>query len=222
MLYDYLKVGVFRLFRKDLAFCPSFFCFSFLLLLLFFFIFVFLVSLIYWNASAGMDVLICSKFLIAASKSHPFCTKHKPAYWAFIPVLEEICEMSDCWVAGSAAGGAGCGAFGEADDESDGLKTPPRAEAPWARGGTADGVNGIEGCRMITPFIPSGRVWSNAPVPRKEWTIMVSDRILAGYPAFNARDPSGASTKINVLENDLYVPEGNSLNCPCIMRHNLT
>lgn len=138
--------------------------------------------------------------------------------------------MSDCWVAGSgpaaaAAAAAAGGAFGEAEeaeDGSDGLKTPPRPEAPWAPGGTADGVNGIDGGRMITPFIPSGRVWSNAPVPRKEWTIMVSDRILAGYPAFSAGDPSGASTKINVLENDLYVPEGNSLNCPCIIRHNLT
>lgn len=165
--------------------------------------------------------------------------------------------MSDCWVVGSgpaaAAAAAAGGAFGEAEeaeDGSDGLKTPPRPEAPWAPGGTADGVNGIEGGRMITPFIPSGRVWSNAPVPRKEWTIMVSDRILAGYPALSALvffkkksmiskniifylffieksdkthgDPSGASTKINVLENDLYVPEGNSLNCPCIIRHNLT
>lgn len=165
--------------------------------------------------------------------------------------------MSDCWVAGSgpaaaaaAAAAGGGGAFGEVEDGSGGLKTPPRPEAPWAPGGTADGVNGIEGGRMITPFIPSGRVWSNAPVPRKEWTIMVSDRILAGYPAFSALvfkknfndqqknyfffnffqeksdkthgDPSGASTKINVLENDLYVPEGNSLNCPCIIRHNLT
>lgn len=165
--------------------------------------------------------------------------------------------MSDCWVAGSgpaaavvavAAGGgadAADAAFGEADG-SDGLKTPARPEVPWAPGGTADGVNGIEGGWMITPFIPSGRVWSNAPVPRKEWTIMVSDRILAGYPAFSALvfsiqwlsqdviykkkkkkttthgDPSGASTKINVLENDLYVPEGNSLNCPCIIKHNLT
>lgn len=35
-------------------------------------------------------------------------------------------------------------------------------------------------------------------------------------------DPSGASTKINVLENDLYVPDGNSLNCPCIIKHSLT
>lgn len=102
--------------------------------------------------------------------------------------------MSDCWVAGSgpaaaAAAAAAGGAFGEAEeaeDGSDGLKTPPRPEAPWAPGGTADGVNGIDGGRMITPFIPSGRVWSNAPVPRKEWTIMVSDRILAGYPAFSA------------------------------------
>lgn len=108
--------------------------------------------------------------------------------------------MSDCWVTGSgpaaaavvapdavAAGGADAAdaAFGEADG-SDGLKTPARPEVPWAPGGTADGVNGIEGGWMITPFIPSGRVWSNAPVPRKEWTIMVSDRILAGYPAFSA------------------------------------
>lgn len=105
--------------------------------------------------------------------------------------------MSDCWVAGSGpaagdvavapdAGGADDDdAFGEADG-SGGLKTPPRPEASWVPGGTADGVKGIEGGWMITPFIPSGRVWSNAPVPRKEWTIMVSDRILAGYPAFSA------------------------------------
>lgn len=114
--------------------------------------------------------------------------------------------MSDCWVVGSGPVAAGCpavaaddgggsggaaaadaaDAFGEAEDASDGLKTPPRPEAPWTPGGTAEGVNGIEGGWMITPFIPSGRVWSNAPVPRKEWTIMVSDRILAGYPAFSA------------------------------------
>lgn len=114
--------------------------------------------------------------------------------------------MSDCWVVGSGPVAAGCpavaaddgggsggaatadaaDAFGEAEDASGGLKTPPRPEAPWAVGGTAEGVNGIEGGWMITPFIPSGRVWSNAPVPRKEWTIMVSDRILAGYPAFSA------------------------------------
>lgn len=149
--------------------------------------------------------------------------------------------MSDCWAVGSgpvdpfAPTPAPAPAPGPAveDESNDGLRTPARPEA-------AEGVKGIEGGWMVTPFIPSGRVWSKAPVPKKEWTTMVSDRMLAGYPALNALsrdeikkpskkqkdetygDPSGASTKINVLENDLYVPEGNSLNCPCIIKHNLT
>lgn len=103
--------------------------------------------------------------------------------------------MSDCWVVGSGAAAADDDPFGEAPgptpapapgliEDNDGLTPLPRPEAAWA--GTAEGVNGIEGGWMVTPFIPSGRVVSNAPVPKKECTTMVSDRILAGYPALNA------------------------------------
>lgn len=91
--------------------------------------------------------------------------------------------MSDCWAVGSGPVDpfAPAPAPGPAveDEGNDGLRTPARPEA-------AEGVKGIEGGWMVTPFIPSGRVWSKAPVPKKEWTTMVSDRILAGYPALNA------------------------------------
>lgn len=87
--------------------------------------------------------------------------------------------MSDCWAVGSGPVDPFAPAPAVEDESNDGLRTPARPEA-------AEGVKGIEGGWMVTPFIPSGRVWSKAPVPKKEWTTMVSDRMLAGYPALNA------------------------------------
>lgn len=139
--------------------------------------------------------------------------------------------MSDCWVVGFGFVDLFVLVLVVEDEGNDGLRMLLRLEV-------VEGVKGIEGGWMVMLFIFSGWVWLKVLVLKKEWMIMVFDRMFVGYLVLNvlSRDEIrnylkskkdeiygdflGVFIKINVFENDLYVFEGNFLNCFWIIKYN--